>query len=503
MKRSAAGGAVGWALLCWGVTVASDAGRVIGEAAAPAAESARILRAFAKAVSLADRLDGEADSGRISPRLIPGTWAALKLALITLGSPLLGPWVGIRAARNHRAVKVIIERFPEVIDEILAGRQPDYPLARVARVDAGRRWFVVSDLHRFVPGFLDWPTRQGSVEVYEAALDVYASRGWGLIENGDIEEYWLVGGSAYGVVYDLGRMVAAAIGGAAGRRLRSAVYGEHFRRIVQNNRPTFTRVREGFHDRGRFVRVVGNHDDIYEDDSLAQLLQHELPGLRPVDFVVMEDPSGDPVGLVMHGHQVDGWCGPAIPNRIARFTSSLGSAICDLPLTSSEPGLPRPEDTRALLDGRARNCLTRVNGLTGATSGFESLDEVRLFEAARRWWGRDGSDLTGGPIVVAGHTHIPLSSPSSPQGGSWSRYLNSGSGITCELVTGVEWDGSGDAADPSVRLVGWAYDERSGTSGAVRAPGADAALASDRQVVRYVLERAGPDGRLAASRGEL
>lgn len=490
------GGSGRGVLRCRGVTALRPVVCNHADEAAPNRGS-RLLDAFERAVSAADRLDEGVELGTIPRRLIPGAWAALKLAVVALGSPVLGPWVGIRAGRNHRAVKAIIERFPEVIDEVLAGRQPDYPLARIGQVDSGQRWFIASDLHRFVPGLLDWPNRQGSGAIYEAALDEYAGRGWGLIENGDIEEYWLVGGSAYGVVYDVARMVAAVVGGAAGRRLRSAVYREHLRRIVENYRSTFTRVSEGFHEPGRFVRVVGNHDDVYQDDSIARMLQEEFPGLRPVDFVVMRSPEGDPVGVVMHGHQVDGWCGPAVPNAISRFTSSLGSAVCDLPFIAAEPGLPGPGDTRALLECGARNRLTRVNGLVGATSGFDSLDEVSLFEAARRWWVRNGNDLVGGPILVAGHTHIPLSSPSSPKGGSWWRYLNAGSGIAHELVTGVEWDGSASAEDPTVKLVGWGYGIP-GRGGAGFAGRRESAEGDGGGVVRYVLERSGVDGMLSA-----
>lgn len=418
-----------------------------------------VLPTWQRALALADRLDAErVASGRdpCGPAPLPAVWAAAKLACTALVSPLLGAWVLTRAGLNHRRMVSLVDRFPALLDEVLAGREAGYPLARVARVDAGARWFVSSDLHRGPPGRQDWPARQGTRVLYEAALDHYASGGWGLIENGDIEDYWLVGGSVYGIVYDLARMVAAALPGEQGRALRRAVHTEHLQRIVAHYRSTVERVRDGFHRHGRFVRVAGNHDDIYEDPTVAGALARVYPGLSVVDAVVLQ--AGDvPVGLVLHGHQTDAWNSPVVPNLVARFTTSLAAALHDQPVESLAPGLPGPEISRGLLAGRVRNQLTRVNGLTGATLGLDSLDEVLLFEACRRRWGRPGAaDLDEGPWLILGHTHIPLAAPDHPGGiGRWARYVNGGSGITHRLVSGVEWDGSQSPARPEVSLVAW------------------------------------------------
>jgi hypothetical protein len=215
--------------------------------------------------------------------------------------------------------------------------------------------------------------------------------------------------------------------------------------------------------------VVGNHDDPYEHHWGSELLDRHLPAAPLVDFVVLES-AGTPVGLVFHGHQTDAWCGPAVPSRIAHFTTWFGSALHDLPFAGLTPGLPTPAATGALLAGRARNRLTRVNGLVGASAGLESLDEVRLFEACRRRWGRSGErDLDGGPWVVLGHTHLPLAAPEHPgDGGRWRRYRNGGSGITPGLVSGVEWDGTADALDPHVQVVAWTAHPAPGATGARR-----------------------------------
>lgn len=419
-------------------------------------------RAWRRLLAAADAVDDAAALGRCSPRLVPGAWASLKLAVTALASPVISLWLGARITANQMRVKELAASFPEILEAIMADEPHGFPVARVHRLDAGARWVIASDLHRTPAGGLDWPALQRARGLYDHALGHYADAGWGLIENGDIEDYWLVGGSAYGVCYDLARMVAAVLPGDAGRRLQAAIYAEHFQRIVANYAETYERVRVGFHAPGRFVRVTGNHDDLYEADGAVGLLRSEFAGLPVVDFVVLES-DGRPVGAVFHGHQTDAWNGPAVPNSVARFTTSLASALHDFPVRGLGPGLPTAADTLHLLEGRLHNRLTRVNGLTGATSGFDSLDEVTLFEAFRRRWGSGGDDLAAGPRLVLGHTHIPLASPAHPiDRGRWWRYHNAGSGITYELLTAVEWDGTADAHDPSVQLVGWVPDGETG-----------------------------------------
>jgi hypothetical protein len=309
------------------------------------------------------------------------------------------------------------------------------------------------------PGRLDWPRRQQTDSIYHEMLGHYAAEGYGLVENGDIEDYWLAGGSAYGACFDLARAVLQLLPISVGRPLRAAIRREHLRRIVASYRPTYDRVRSDFLDGAGFVRVTGNHDDWYETVAGVRALQEVFPGLRLGDFVVLDTDDGEGVGVIFHGHQTDGWNGPVFQNRIARFTTTLGAGLQDQRLIDAAPGIPGPEVTQRLLAGGIANRLTRLNGITGATLGLDSLDEVALFESARRRWGRGSGDLEDGPWLILGHTHIPLASPCHPQdGGRWLRYRNGGSGVTFDLVTGVEWDGTEDQRHPRVCVVGWTRD---------------------------------------------
>jgi hypothetical protein len=463
------------------------------ESTAPGSDAVWGSEIYRRAAALADRIDRYAATPDtpLHPRLVPATWALLKLAVLSLASPVVGSAVTARAVGNTREVHRIIDRFPQLIEDVMVGDPVDFPMARVSRVSAGERWFISSDLHRSVAGHLDWPHAQDTVGLYNAALSFYGRQEWGLIENGDIEEFWLVGGSAYGVLYDVSRMLAAVLPDTYGSGLRDVVYAEHFRRIVANNEPTYQAVRSGFHDQGRFRRVVGNHDDCWEDPKRLPLLTGQFPGLEVTDFVVLEGEAG-PVGVVTHGHQTDSWNGPAVNNSIARLTSSSGSAVHDSPFPVG-PGLPGERETRSLLSGGEKDRLGEVSPLTGVNADLESLDEVRLFESCRRAWGDGSADLDGGPWLIMGHTHIPLSAPAlDADGGVWRRYLNSGSGITHGAVTGIEWDGSAGTAGsgPAVRLVAWVHaDEATPEEAIVSANG-------NGRIARFELRRNEDEGTL-------
>jgi hypothetical protein len=92
----------------------------------------------------------------------------------------------------------------------------------------------------------------------------------------------------------------------------------------------------------------------------------------------------------------------------------------------------------------------------GVTTALGNLDEVRLFRAMKKknWiWPYDWV-----PYVILSHTHVPLAAPLSPHDdGLWSKYVNSGCGMFNRMITGIEWDGTANAAEPQVRLVAWRY----------------------------------------------
>jgi hypothetical protein len=468
-------------------------------------------RALRLAGGLADRVDARfaARSPATAltpghPGVIPATWAALRLGAAVLAAPVAVPWLARATARNTARARALAARYPHFIRALATGdagagagagvaREPDrdrpIPAQRVRRAAADAPWFISSDLHRCVPGTVDWPRHQRTDRLYLAALDYYADRDWGLIENGDVEDFWLAGGSTYGVVYDVARLVAFALPGAAGRRGRRIVAAEQLRRIVANNRAVYRRIDERFHRHGRYIRIVGNHDDVYLDPATATQLSGVHAGLDVHDFLLLDDAAGGLVGVVTHGHHTDGWNGP-MGAGMGRLGTWIGSVLLDLPRATS-PGVPDPEETDEILGGRLRDVLMRIDSRYGANRDSFTLDEALLFEAWRGAWpgGRE-------PWLVFGHTHVPLHRPLAPGADGtpaevWDRYANSGAGIFYECVTGLEWDGTDAAGEPVVRLVAWRYADRDRDGGALAGSGAVVAWDGERDIVREVLGRVG------------
>jgi hypothetical protein len=394
----------------------------------------------------------------------PGTpasvWAVAKTAASLALAPVGVPSLAVAASRAQQATLRRIERFPEHLHALAEGRRSPLPARRVERVDAGVRAVVTSDLHRCIPGRLDWPERQGTKELYRQVLEQYADEGWHLVENGDVEDYWMVGGSTWGAVYDAARLAGGA-GGALADDPRRELLREHLDRIVDNNAAIYRLLRDGFCADGRYHRTMGNHDDVYADAGLVAHLRHHLPGTDLVDTILLTRAgAGDADGIagvdavITHGHLTDAWNGPGVAT-LGRAVTWLATGLDDLPrMAASVDGLPDEEATSRLLLGRGRNRLITVDPRFGGNRRFDSLDEERLFAALRR------AEPEGGwPWIVFGHTHFPMLTPETADGVP-VRYANSGCGVLERAVTLLEWDpGSGT----DLRLVLWIDEGRGPT----------------------------------------
>ncbi len=396
------------------------------------------------------------DRSGARPGALAHLWAVLKLALTAVLGPVGGPILFAVAARNTARTDDAIAAYPALLDDVLAGRPAPTLAGRVERADAGSRWVITSDLHRGPDSTMDLPTQQHTAGLYAAMLDVYADDGFGLVEAGDVEDFWLVGGSAYGVAYDLWRMVTGALAAVVGRAPLDAVYRTHLRRIVAQHEPIYDRIQERFHAAGRYRRLAGNHDDVYNHPAPVEALAAIFPGLTVADFLVLDGPEG-PVGIVTHGHHTDSWNGPW-SDGLGKLSTSLASMLYDLPLLTLRPGIATPEQTDAVVGGRWNDRLMAINATFGANAALYSVDEERLHDACRAGFGTDDDGQARGPILVLGHTHAPLVDPRTVDGAAtWRRYWNTGSGVFHQLVTAVEWDGTLDPMNPRVTLVAWRW----------------------------------------------
>ncbi len=458
------------------------------------------MTASQRVLALADRVDDRLAARRgdppgwdraTGPGPVASAWAVLKAAALLAATPALVPLVGTVAARNTARTRRLSAGYAAIVDDVLAGRPAPPGWDRVVRLPASGRYFIASDLHRYVRGSFDWPGGQDTKALYLAALGHYADTGHTLVEAGDVEDFWLVGGSTYAAAYDALRTLAFARG-RRGRALLAEVHAEHLRRVVANNGAIYDLIQDRYHAEGRYVRLIGNHDDAFADPEVAAALRAVHPGLEVADFVAFDGPDGG-VGVLTHGHHTDSWNGPGW-SGLGRFGTSVASTIADLPVVGTELGVPAPGATDTFLGGRHESVLTPVNRWFGANRELYSVDEVLLFDAFRRQWGSGtaGGDLDGGPFLLLGHTHLPLSWPVAPGStDGWRNYLNLGSGIHDGLVTGVEWDGTDDPARPVVRLVAWHWADRAGDDGTTPAA-AVVASHGGRDVARRVTSRTPP-----------
>ena len=397
---------------------------------------------------LADRADrrrtDRGAGGR--PGVIARTWASLKLLVAVVLSPPGSALVAWRAARNHLHAKQTMEALPGVIARLSSGRSGG-ALGRVATIDASTPLVVTSDLHRCSAGRVDLVGAQDNRDLYVAMLDWYATTNTTLVENGDVEDFWMVGGSAWGSAYDLLRLGGAALVGRLGDGLRQATYREQLRRIVANNAAIYQQIQSHFAAAGRYHRTVGNHDDVFADERLTAALSEHVGPVVMSDWIVLR--SGDEVeAIILHGHVADGWNGPG-RSTLGKLSSWMADLLKDAPIPVTPDDLPSPTRTRELLSSRRRNGLLRVSPRFGASSAYDSLDEELLFDAL-------GGAATVGPWILMGHTHFPVLQPASDTGARWWRYANSGHGLGAGLVTAIEWPGD-DPAPRSPRLVAWVW----------------------------------------------
>jgi hypothetical protein len=401
--------------------------------------------------AVADRLDGTGSATVTPLRETSGpgpaarAWALAKAGATALTLPAALPIGTFAALQSQQEALRRIRVFPEQLRAICEDRPGPLPVRSVGRLPASGRYVVTSDLHRCIPGRLDWPARQGTKDLYRAVLAGYAEDGWSVVENGDIEDFWMVGGSTWGACYDAGRL-AAGFAGPLADATRRELLGDHLDRIVDNNADLYRVLAELARD-GRYHRTVGNHDDVLADRSLVERLGEHLPGVSAPDAIVLG--SGGPprvettAAVLMHGHLTDAWNGPGLAT-LGRATTWLATTVDDLPLSGPFDGLPGEPATATLLEGRGENRLISVDARFGGNRRFDSLDEERLFDRLAVT-----APVGGWPWLMFGHTHFPMLRPVDASG-RVVRYANSGCGVLPGAFTALEWDG---ALDDPLRLV--------------------------------------------------
>ncbi|MEZ5382137.1 MAG: hypothetical protein R2754_10155 [Microthrixaceae bacterium] len=393
---------------------------------APARRRTRLDTAVARIINGAARLPD-----RLTARL----WAAVKLALAAPFAVPTALAVFATVPGAARKTRRRAQRFPSAIltgDTDVTGT--------LTHLDPGARYLITSDLHRCLPGARDWPRTQHTAEVYDVVLDHYATAEWGLIEAGDVEDVWMVGGSAIGAAVDALRLAGGALA-PINSRLSHATSREQLRAIMANHGGTYRRLADRFCIPGRYWRLSGNHDDALGRPEVAEVVADQLPGFALSDTIALGQPGAEPEAVISHGHLTDPWNGPVGAWR-GRIVTWIANTIADL--RGRELGIMDARAREALLTGRAGNRLRAIPGAFSLDRDQFTLDESALHEAFVDRFG-----VNRGPWLVLGHTHIPGDGPWDPGRSSrYDRYVNAGSGVTDRVITAVEWDGTGEERRP-------------------------------------------------------
>lgn len=178
-------------------------------------------------------------------------------------SNLLRPW------------KAQIARVARVMDKVLARAERAGPCCTRRRLDlSSDRYIIFSDLHRGTRNASD--DFRNNERAYNAALAYYYRMGHTLIVLGDAEELW---------------------------EERPEPVLATYRHSIE--------LEARFHQAGRYVRIWGNHDDLWQfEDRVAELLAplYGDPPLEVYEALLLEvRDNGTRLGdlFCVHGHQGD------------------------------------------------------------------------------------------------------------------------------------------------------------------------------------------------------
>lgn len=422
---------------------------------------------------------------------LPAVWGGIKL--IAALAAMVSAWPALLAAAF--VCNIINDEYGaeygEVIQAILQEKPRYREMFNIVTIPARQNIVIFSDIHRWAGADeQEAGTLHATRKLHDRVLEHYAIEGWTLIENGDVEDYWLRGGSFYGVAYDMASMLPGPV--LDSHFLEAGLVSAaqfHLSKIIENHLSTYARIKGLFladPAKPRYFRTAGNHDDINRIPAMQEGLRHHLPGMTVADYILLKDGTQN-IAVIAHGHQTDAWNHGAC-SFLGRVTTSMASGVRDLGfgVKSKLPllGVPKQEDTQRIWDAVASDQLDQV-GPFGADTDLGSLDEVALFDSFRKIWRNWGGNIEGGPWVLLGHTHVPLKEPSNPEtGGIWRKYVNSGCCIFDRMITAIEWVFADAMAEPEVRLVAWRWSKDVTTV----PPGSEGEI-SARRLVTYANSR--------------
>ena len=279
-----------------------------------------------------DRLIAKACASRFSLRSSEfdafNEWWKLNKAAMTFAAAAKDGDIDILEAEVRNAftrLRDVLENNPRT--------EPGY--RHVRRVPGKGGFVIFSDLHMGSAGSRqDFFHTSGNHDAYAEILSQYAEAGFTLVENGDVEELLIrepdasLADDELELLAKVGDQTKLSDDGwPALDELRRKHRLEELSRVIDHHASLYRQINSDFVERGRYVRLAGNHDQDNQDPRFLDRLQNVYPTLDKVyDFLVIEPAeSGGSAFIVCHGHHFDLGCTPKYAARIGETHSeSLG-----------------------------------------------------------------------------------------------------------------------------------------------------------------------------------
>jgi hypothetical protein len=266
------------------------------------------------------------------------------------------------------------------------------------------KYIIFSDIHQ---GLYPWSWDKEDYfwqnkALYMHLLEIYFKQGYTLIENGDIEEFWLK------------------------QFLKSM--DEHWQYQVENFGDLYD-LRRKFHVDNRFIKIRGNHDNLwYNLDYVKKYLWKDVKLEVPIyEFALIGNEF-----LIMHGHQND-IRNRDIDSRKGLMWTKIGR-FAELFIDTGIYGKKRPKD--GWKGAHPRNNVTQrfiEDGLSDMGVCESYADLARRLKI----------------YLICGHTHAPKCLPEGDP------TFNSGCGVFVGIIYGIEIDYEQD----TIRVVDWNDDQ--------------------------------------------
>lgn len=345
-----------------------------------------------------------------------------------------------------KVIKALTDHHPRFLEEFRLERRP-----------VEHKYVVFSDIHLFVNGDFNFYRNNRNGDLHRWLLAKYAADGYHLIENGDIEDFWMRGGSIRGHILDVADVLPWPFHYEAySNQAAWSAMQAHAVNIFMDNAETYALVDSLYVAKDRYARTVGNHDDAWDGEEMLPLFG--LVYRNPVvanDYVLLDNSTtGETEVIIAHGHQSDIWnmrlCDYA-GKLVTEGFSVLTEASMGLISKAKKFYVTREEWNAELSDMGFDNELHTMEGL-----GLkQSLDEVELYKNIEEIYGNSPRQ----PYLILGHTHNVKDDAGVPDymyrdDWNWKEYSNSGTtGMWEEMVTCLEMD------YPDITPIAWYFSQ--------------------------------------------